>query len=105
MDALEAIGEINRRRIVELVVDSERSAGDIAAQFTTSRAAISQHLRVLVDAGVLRARREGRVRWYSLNSAALQEVENWLEVQRRRWDNALNQLEIEMAKDHHEEQS
>lgn len=102
MDALEAIGEINRRRIVELVVDSERTAGDIASHFDSSRAAISQHLSVLVKADVLRVRRDGRMRWYSLNSAALQDVENWLETQRRRWDKALDRLETEIAKDHHD---
>lgn len=100
MDVLEAIGEKNRRRIVELVVTSELSAGDIAQHFETSRPAVSQHLSVLVGAGVLRVRQEGRRRLYSLEPAMLSEVENWLEKQRKRWDQALDALEYEMGKDH-----
>lgn len=96
VDVLEAIGDTNRRRIVELVVAQELSAGEIAAHFDISRPAISQHLAVLASAGALRVRQDGRRRLYSLEPAALSEVSNWLEVQRSRWEHALDALERAM---------
>ena len=96
MDVLEAIGETNRRRIVELVVAEELSAGEIAAHFDISRPAVSQHLAVLVTAGVLRVRQAGRRRLYSLEPATLSEVNNWLEEQRARWERSLDTLERAM---------
>lgn len=99
MDVLEAIGETNRRRIVELVVAEELSAGEIAAHFDISRPAVSQHLAVLVTSGALRVRHDGRRRLYSLEPTALSEVSNWLEVQRSRWEHALDNLERAMEGD------
>lgn len=99
MDAFEAIGEANRRRIVELVSTAELSAGEIAGHFTISRPAVSQHLSILVDAGVLQVRADGRRRVYSLEPDALAPVENWLDDQRRRWARALDSLERAMEDD------
>lgn len=96
MDAFEAIGETHRRRIVELVGGGERSAGQIAAEFDISRPAVSQHIGVLVDAGVLRVRRCGRQRLYSVDPAALGVVANWLDEQRARWARSLDALERAM---------
>ncbi|GHC71843.1 putative transcriptional regulator, ArsR family protein [Nocardiopsis terrae] len=93
---MEAIGEPNRRRVVEVLAAGELSAGGIAAGFDISRPAVSQHLRVLVEAGVLRVRSEGRQRLYSVDPAALDEVGDWLEVQRGRWNRALDALEQAM---------
>ncbi|GAB3695323.1 ArsR/SmtB family transcription factor [Nocardiopsis oceani] len=93
---MEAIGEPNRRRVVEMLASGERSAGAISAGFDISRPAVSQHLRVLVEAGVLRVRNEGRQRLYSVNTSALDEVGDWLEDQRGRWNKALDALEQAM---------
>ena len=93
---MEAIGEPNRRRVVEVLAAGERSAGEISAGFDISRPAVSQHLRVLVGAGVLRVRSEGRQRLYSINAFALDEVGDWLEDQRGRWNKALDALEQAM---------
>lgn len=93
---MEAIGEPNRRRVVEVLTAGERSAGEIAAGFDISRPAVSQHLRVLVEAGVLRVRSVGRQRFYAVNGEALDEVGCWLEDQRARWDKALDALERAM---------
>ena len=78
VDVMEAIGEPNRRRVVEVLAAGERSAGEIAAGFDISRPAVSQHLRVLVEAGVLRVRSQGRQRLYSIDPSALNEVGDWL---------------------------
>ncbi len=96
VDVMEAIGEPNRRRVVEVLSAGERSAGEIAAGFDISRPAVSQHLGVLVEAGVLRVRSQGRRRLYSVNASALDEVGDWLEVQRGRWNTALDALERAM---------
>ncbi|HEY6605247.1 MAG TPA: metalloregulator ArsR/SmtB family transcription factor, partial [Gaiellaceae bacterium] len=67
MKALEALADPTRRRIVELLVEGERSAGDLASHFETSRPGISRHLRVLREQGLVHARDEGRRRLYSLD--------------------------------------
>lgn len=93
VDVLEAIGEVRRRRIVELLGARELPAGEIAGHFEVSRPAVSQHLRVLVEARVLKVRRDGRQRLYSVEPLALAEVGDWLEAQHRRWADALDDLE------------
>ncbi len=69
--ALKAIAEPRRERILQLVWDRERTAGEIAAQFDVTFGAVSQHLRVLMEAGVVEQRRDGRKRWYRSNRQAL----------------------------------
>lgn len=71
MEPLQVIAAPRRLRILELVWDTERSAGDIAAQFEVSWSAISQHLTVLKTAGFVVERREGRSRFYRADQAAL----------------------------------
>ncbi len=71
MEPLRVIAAPRRLRILELVWDRERSAGDIAAQFDVSWSAISQHLTVLRSAGFLLERRDGNSRLYRADQAAL----------------------------------
>ena len=72
--ALRAIAEPHRRQILRLVLEEERSAGDIASHFDVTRPAISQHLRVLQDAGLLDVRKEGTRRMYHVRSAGMEEL-------------------------------
>lgn len=69
--ALKAIAEPNRRRILQLVRDEELTAGEIASHFEVSRPAVSQHLRVLKEAGLVSERRAGTRRIYSLDPNGL----------------------------------
>jgi DNA-binding transcriptional ArsR family regulator len=62
--ALRAVSEPRRQQILRLVWDQERPAGDIAASFDVTFGAVSQHLRVLADAGLVSVRRDGRRRLY-----------------------------------------
>ena len=71
LEPLQVIAAPRRLRILELVWDQELSAGDIAAQFDVSWSAVSQHLRVLKDAGFVVERREGTSRIYRADKAAL----------------------------------
>jgi DNA-binding transcriptional ArsR family regulator len=77
--ALKAIAEPNRRRILTLVRDEEMSAGDIASHFDVSGPAISQHLKVLKEAGLVEERRNGTRRLYSLRRAGLLDIREFLE--------------------------
>ncbi len=77
--ALKAIAEPHRRRILRLVWNDERPAGEIAAQFDVSHAAISQHLRVLKEAGLVEERRDGRKRLYRARMESIQELRARLE--------------------------
>jgi DNA-binding transcriptional ArsR family regulator len=77
--ALKAIAEPRRRQILRLVWDAERSAGEIAAHFEVTRPAISQHLTVLKEAGLLRERREGTRRLYRARPEGLDELRAYLD--------------------------
>ena len=98
MNALEALAEPTRRRIVELLADRERSAGEIASHFRTSRPGISRHLRVLRDHGLVRTRQDGQKRLYSLDPVPLQELDEWLQRYRRFWTNRLGALDTEIRR-------
>jgi DNA-binding transcriptional ArsR family regulator len=95
MSAFEALADPTRRRIVELVSDRERTAGEIAAAFDISRPGVSKHLRVLREHGVLRAREEGTRRLYSLDTGGIAEVDEWIH---RFWTNRLDALDTELRR-------
>jgi DNA-binding transcriptional ArsR family regulator len=96
MRAFAALADPTRRRIVELLSEGERSAGQIAAEFSTSRPGVSRHLRVLREHGLVRARGEGQRRMYSLDPAPLVELEEWLARYRYFWTNRLDALDTEI---------
>jgi DNA-binding transcriptional ArsR family regulator len=87
--ALRAIAEPRRREILRLVWHEERSVGEIARHFDITRPAISQHLRVLEDAGLVVLRREGRRSIYRAKRGALQELRAYLGAF---WDDELSAL-------------
>ena len=88
-EALRAIAEPNRRRILSLVADRELSAGEIASRFEITRPAVSQHLAVLRDAGLVAERREGTWRLYSLRPEGFADLRSFLEAF---WDEGLERL-------------
>jgi DNA-binding transcriptional ArsR family regulator len=79
MDAAAAIADPIRRRVLELVRDEELTAGTLAAQFAVSRPAVSRHLRVLREAGLIAERRAGKYRLYRANLEPLAELREWLD--------------------------
>ena len=99
MSAFEALADPTRRRIIELVSERERSAGEIAAAFAISRPGVSRHLRVLREHRVVRARDDGARRLYSLDAKGLSEVDEWLH---RFWSNRLDALETELRRQRRE---
>ena len=77
-EALKAIAEPRRRAILRLVADAELPAGEIAAAFDVSRTAVSQHLTVLKNAGLLTERRDGTRRLYRARPEGLEELRQFL---------------------------
>ena len=90
--ALKAIAEPRLRRILQLVRDDELSAGEIAAHFDVTRPAISQHLTVLKEAGLVSERRNGTRRLYEARPEGLAELKTFLEGF---WDERLDALRRE----------
>jgi DNA-binding transcriptional ArsR family regulator len=98
MQSLAALADPTRRRIVELLSRGERSAGEIVAAFEMSAPAISQHLKTLREAGLVRVRVDAQRRIYTLDRAALDEIDAWLADVRRFWSKRLDALERELRR-------
>lgn len=96
MQSLAAIADPTRRRIVELLAERDHSAGELVAEFDMSAPAISQHLKVLREAGLVISRAEGQTRIQSLNPAGVSELEAWLDKTRSIWSRHLDALEREL---------
>ena len=90
-DALSALASPRRREILRLVWSTERSAGDIARSFEVSWPAISQNLRVLKDAGLVKERRAGTSRLYRADRVALRPLEAYL---RSMWSRKIDRLRL-----------
>ena len=93
MDTFTALSDPTRRLIVETLAAGETSFGELADKFEMSRPAVSQHLKVLRDAGVVTARADAQRRIYRLNEDGLDEVEAWLGKVRDYWSQRLDTLE------------
>jgi DNA-binding transcriptional ArsR family regulator len=100
--AFEVLGDPVRRRILELIADGERSSGAVTAtiqqEFGITQPAVSQHLRVLREAGFATARPDGTRRMYAVRPDALQDVDAWLDRFRRTWTPHLDALATEVAR-------
>jgi len=93
MQSFLAIADPTRRRIVELLAQRDRTAGELVVEFDVSASAISLHLNVLREAAVITRRAEGPVRVQSLNLAGLGELDNWLNRTREFWSHQIDVFE------------
>ena len=93
MDSFLALADPTRRRIIESLADVESAFGTLAGQFEMSRPAVSQHLTVLREAGLVSVRKDAQRRIYRLNADGLGELEQWLEKVKRFWGPRLDELE------------
>jgi DNA-binding transcriptional ArsR family regulator len=84
--------------MLDLLVDEDRSVNAIAGHFEMSRPAVSQHLRILLDAGLVTEQRHGRERRYHLLPASLGPVRDWISHYDRFWDEHLQRLQKHLAK-------
>lgn len=96
MEGFAALGDPTRRKIVEMLAAHELQAGEIARRFDMTAPAVSQHLRLLRDAGLVSVRRDAQRRIYALEPSGLAELDAWLGRFRRFWATRLDALEREL---------
>lgn len=85
MDTFEALADPTRRRILEMLGEGELAAGDIARRFDMTPPAVSQHLKILRTAALVRVRNDAQRRMYALEPRGLSEIDAWLARYRRLW--------------------
>ena len=93
MNTLAALADPTRQRIVEMLATGPRSSGDIAKQFDITAPAISQHLKTLRAAKLVRARVDAQRRIYELDADGIDELAEWISKVRRFWSGKLDNLE------------
>lgn len=93
METFTVLADPTRRRIVELLATGDMGAGDIHRHFRMTGPAVSQHLKVLRDARLVRVKPEAQRRVYSLDPRGLDELEEWLLGVRKFWNQRLDALE------------
>jgi DNA-binding transcriptional ArsR family regulator len=96
-DVFQVLAEPRRRDVLRLVAGQERTAGEIAAHFEVTRQAVSQHLRIMLEAGVIQERREGTRRWYRARPEGLADVRAYLDAM---WPPALARLKAAAEREH-----
>src|SRR5438552_18931975 len=87
------LAEPTRRDILDLLRDGERPVGDLVERLRLSQPAVSKHLRVLRDAGLVEVRPDAQRRLYRLRAEPLTEIDAWLEPYRAEWAGRLDSLE------------
>lgn len=103
MPALTALADPTRRQIIEMLALRELTAGEIVKAFPLTAPAISQHLKVLREARLIKVRVEGQKRIQSLNPEGLAEIEAWTKRMRTFWEGRLDALEQELKRERHHE--
>jgi DNA-binding transcriptional ArsR family regulator len=91
--ALQVLGEPNRQAILDLLRDGERPVGELVDRLRISQPAVSKHLRVLKEAGLVEARADAQRRLYRIRPEPLAELDDWLVPYRRLWATHLDRLE------------
>ena len=95
----EILAEPSRRRVLDLLLEQERTVGELVEALDMSQPAVSKHLRVLREAGLVEARVDAQRRVYSLRPEPLADVDAWLEPYRRFWRGKLASLQRHLASD------
>ena len=93
IETFEVLAEPNRRRILDLLREEERPVGELVRLLAASQPAVSKHLRVLRDAGLVEVRVDAQRRLYRVRPEPLREVAIWLEPYRLLWESRLDDLE------------
>jgi DNA-binding transcriptional ArsR family regulator len=104
-----ALADPTRRRILEHLAHGDRCVTDLARPYAMSLPAVSKHLHVLENAGLVRRRRSGRVHSLKLQAAPMRQAQAWIEEYRRFWEGSLDRLgeylkalQVKEKKDEHE---
>ncbi len=91
-DRFAALADGTRRHLLQQLATADRAVSELVTGLDISQAAVSQHLRVLREAGLVTARKQGRHRYYQLRPAALTELRDWLDELERFWQARLAAL-------------
>ncbi|GAB2661270.1 ArsR/SmtB family transcription factor [Kribbella swartbergensis] len=103
MDVFEAIAEPNRRELLDLLAERERPAGELVDHLHgLTQPAVSRHLRILREVGLVDVRPDGQRRIYTLRADRLLEIENWISRYRKYWPRHLDALEQHLAQNQKE---
>lgn len=92
-DVFQAIADPNRRAIINLLASKKLTLGEVAENFDVSRPAISKHIKILSECGLIVVTQQGRERYCEVKLQKLREVSEWLEQYRIFWTNKLDALE------------
>jgi DNA-binding transcriptional ArsR family regulator len=93
-DVFQAIADPTRRSLLKLLIDQELPVTVISGQYPISRTAVSKHLRILAEAGLVKERRVGRETRYQMDLEPLQELKKWLSYYELFWDNKMSALKL-----------
>ncbi len=104
LTTFQVLGEPNRQAILDLLRDGERPVGELVEHLHLSQPAVSKHLRVLKEAGMVEARADAQRRLYSIRPEPLAELDDWLETYRRLWTTHLDRLEDHLDRRRQHEQ-
>jgi DNA-binding transcriptional ArsR family regulator len=96
--AIEVLAEPTRRQILDLLRDGERSVGDLVDDMRVTQPAVSKHLRVLRDSGLVDVRVDAQRRLYRIRPEPLIELDAWLATYRGLWTESLDRLEQHLDK-------
>ena len=99
MSPFEALAEPNRRRILDVLRDGERPAGDLVEALAISQPGVSKHLKLLREAGLVSVRADGQRRLYRLEPSGLADLEAWLTPYRQFWAGRLAALDAHLERE------
>ncbi|MBI5727935.1 MAG: winged helix-turn-helix transcriptional regulator [Ignavibacteriales bacterium] len=97
-DVFQAIADPNRRNILALLVNKQLTLNGIAENFKISRPAISKHIKILRECGLVEIKQQGRERFCEVKPEKLNEVAQWVEQYRKLWESKLDALEVYLQK-------
>jgi DNA-binding transcriptional ArsR family regulator len=98
MNGLTALADPTRQQIMKMLADGALSSGDIARRFDMTPPAVSQHLKTLREAKLVKVRAEAQKRFYELDPEGVGEVADWVNDLRKFWSGKLDALEAELRK-------
>lgn len=98
-DVFQAIADPTRREIINLIAHQSLNLNAVAENFDISRPAVSKHIRILTECGLVIIRKQGRERYCKANLRSLNEVSQWIEKYRSLWNASLDKLEHLLEKD------
>ncbi|MCY8241142.1 metalloregulator ArsR/SmtB family transcription factor [Bacillus haynesii] len=98
-DVFQAVSDPSRRKMLKLLAGRELPVTDISSHFPMSRTAVSKHLRILSEAGLVSGRKAGREKLYRLHPEPLAELQQWLAYFDMYWDNKLSLLKHKVEND------